>query len=367
MARQKTMTPAPAGWYPTGRKAVTGEWDAVAWTGRRRPDADGATPAPWHVKWFRFFVHPWVWLIVIGAAIVIFAGVIGDHGDKPWWWQAIVLVGFALAMSSMVAVFWPLLRFGELPRLGLTIALGLVSGAVASAVAVAIEGYLEPAVGSPMWVDLWFAGVVEETSKLAVPVLLLLFARRIFGDPRTGVLLVLLSGVVFGVWEGYTYLMNATGAHETLVMALVRPFGELTHATWPAAAAALIWLAAHRAGRFLTLAGFVGWLIAMAQHSLHDGLLARGAVTTHNTAGAENMTLEQAVSAAVILNLVALIWFLIAFAIVRVFARELVPPTAIAHNPPRWRPRLHWWGVPHRKRAASSDAAEATPQPEPVG
>ena len=30
--------------------------------------------------------------------------------------------------------------------------------------------------------------------------------------------------------------------------------------------------------------------------------------------------------------------------------RELVPPTAIAQNPPHWRPRLVLWGVPRATR-----------------
>lgn len=354
--RGPSTTPA-GGWYPTGRDATVAEWDGAAWTGRRRTDAEAGGVAPRRVRPFAVLGHLWFWLLVAGLVLVGWAGFLGQ-GASERWWQILSAVGMIAIMSSIVVLFDRVLRFGEIPRLGLVALAGLASGVVAILIAWLVEPVLEPALGVPFAVDLWLSGPVEESAKLALPFVLLVVSRRLFGDPRAGMLMVLMSGAAFGMWEGYGYATSTTGENGLVLAGLIRGLGEVTHPLWTAIAAALIWLAAHRARRIPTLAGFVGWLVAMALHSLHDGIGAFHVSGTQNTiADSGATTLTGAILIAVVLNVVTLISILITMLILRPVARELVPPTAVADNPPRWRPRIRLWGVPRRDRTTPEPAA----------
>lgn len=366
-------TPA-AGWYPFGRTGRTGEWDAITWTARTAADDRVAAPPRWHHRPFAFLGHLWFWLLVGGAVVVGVAGALGNGspGLGPWRWLA--LPGMAAVMASMVVIFRRHLRFDELPHLRTTIGLGLLAGLVGVAVAEVVEPYLEPALGIPFAADLWLSGVVEETGKLLLPFLLLAFWRARFGDPRTGVLLVLISGAVFGVAEAFTYITGATGHDSALVMSLLRPVAELTHPIWSATAAALIWLGAYRAKRLLTLTGLVGWLIAAAQHSLHDGLGSFNQHGTHNTTNAADYATAADVWRTVVLaDVMAVLFLVIAYLILRHMLREIVPPGTVAVSAPHWRPRLRPWGVPKHERAgldvgaAPGAARHGEPAPDAAG
>ncbi|WP_440710852.1 PrsW family glutamic-type intramembrane protease [Herbiconiux sp. YIM B11900] len=359
MQHSTTTDGTGAGWYATGRHDLAGEWDGAAWTGRSRAGDPAGAVAPWRVRPFAFLAHPWFWSLVVGLVLVAWAGFLGDGAGSDWW-KLVAAAGMLAILSAVILFFDRLLHFGELPRLGLIVVMGLVSGAVANLLAYAIEPVLEPALGVPFAADLWLSGPVEETSKLALPLLLLLVARRVFGDPRAGVLMVLLSSAAFGVWEGFGYVTSATGENGTVLAGLVRGVGEIPHPLWTAIAASLIWLAAHRAGRAVTLAGFVGWLIAVVFHSLHDGIGAARVSGTGNTISQTAVpTIADAIVFAALSNVVTVITIVVALLIVRHVARELVPPAAIATNPPRWRPRLKLWGVPRRARAAVAEGQVA--------
>lgn len=350
-------------WSPIGRADVVGEWDGVAWTGRSRVDpVEGAVPHR-RVVPFGFVAHLWFWLLIGGVVITAGAGFLGD-GASTAWWMILAAVGMIAILSSVVVFFDKTMRFRELRNWKLLLVLGLASGAVANLLAYLIEPILEPALGTPFAVDLWLSGPVEETAKLALPVVLLVTVRRVAGDPRAGVLVVLLSGCAFGVWEGFDYIVTATGQNGTVLAGLSRGIGEIPHPLWTAIAASLIWLAAHRSGRVLTLPGLVGWVIAMLLHSLHDGLGALNQTGTQNTISSRGMaTVDAAVVAATAVNAFTLVVIAVSVLILRHVARELVPPTAIAANPPRWRPRLKQWGLPRHGRVANPPTRHGVSRP----
>ena len=208
-----------------------------------------------------------------------------------------------------------------------------------------LEGSLEPKVFRYMLEILALAGPVEETSKLLVPVLLLAFGGALFRDPRAGLLLVLVTGAVFGIAEGSGYIAKMD-ANMALVQAIGRPLGELLHVYLTGFAAAVIWLAARRAGRVFTRAGIVAWVVVLALHSLHDvlpGLFKPGQTPDEYLASRPVSTIEalQLGVPTLILNLtVAVLLFLLQ----RHSARELTPPNAISSNAPHWRPQLKQWG-----------------------
>lgn len=158
---------------------------------------------------------------------------------------------------------------------------------------------------------------------------------------------MLISGSTFGIIEGVKYIAQ-DGENVHLVMAAIRTPSELGHPLWTGIAAALIWLAAHRAGRLLTLAGVGGWVLAMALHSIHDGI---GAWNVHGTEvpKVNFSSTTTIVSQVVGGNIVTLVWLIIGFAILRHVSRELTPPDSIATNPPRWRPQIKQWGISNKK------------------
>lgn len=189
--------------YPYGPADRTAGWDEHAWDGK--PAAAPGRPAVPESKhrFLPFLAHRWFWLMVLGQVLVVIPAYLAS-GSNSTPVAALSVVGFVVFMAGFVLLFAPHLRFGELPGLRKIILWGVVSGAVGAALAHVLEQYVMPKVFS-FRAELWFAGPVEETSKLVVPVLLLAFGAAMFKDPRTGFLLTLVSGATFGAWEGKFY------------------------------------------------------------------------------------------------------------------------------------------------------------------
>lgn len=341
-----------SGWYPYGEAGRIAEWDGHAWTGATRDDAEVTEPAPPKRHLFAFLTHPWFSLLVLGSSVVLLGAVLGhevraDH----WWWLLVVGVGMAVALFGFVLIWEPHLRFTALGDVPATITAGVVSGAVGVGLAYVIETGLHSRFGVGGGTELWLAGVIEESCKLLIPVVLWVVFGTRFRDPRTGFLLGAVSGATFGVAEGVEYV-SRDGVNAHLVMAVIRPLAEVGHPLWTGFGAALIWFAAYRAGRLITFAGFVGWVLAMAAHSVHDGLLAlpgrhESDVTNFDTA-------ESIVESVVVSNVISVFWIVVGLLMCRHILRETVPPSAIATNPAHWRPRLVQWGIPKHHRTAAA-------------
>lgn len=357
MVNRDTATTVPealtprlvAGWYRFGRSGEVAEWDGQIWTGATRNDPSAETLPVGRRRRLAFLTHSWFSLFVLGWLVTLGGASLGtvaraDH----WWWLAVVAVGLAVSLYGFLLIFEPHFHFSQLTDLRMIVIAGVTSGVVASGIAIAVEGPLAERFHESFALELWLSGVVEETSKLFVPVLLWLFIASRFRDPRAGLLTVLISGSTFGVIEGVKYIAR-DGEHVHLVMAAIRTPTELGHPLWTGTAAALIWLAASRAGRLVTLAGFGGWVLAMALHSVHDGL---GSWTVH---GAGEPTVAFSTTSTIVSqvaggNLMTLAWIVASFLILRHVGRELTPPDAVTANPGRWRPEIRQWGIPKVKR-----------------
>lgn len=344
------------GWYPYGVAGRVGEWDGQAWSSRSREDSAVGTPPAWHRRILGFLGRAWFWLFVAGYVVTMALGLAAGNDAKSAGWFVILTLTSGLVMAAVVLLFEPHARFAELGALRVVVVWGLISGAVALGVVKIIEGWLEPRLGLSLAADLWVSGPIEETGKLLVPVLLWVFGKGVFRDPRAGFLLALISGAVFGAVEAGQYSAIA-GDHAPAMMTLSRPIADVTHSIWTAIAATMIWLAAHRASRLITVAGFLGWVMAVLLHSVHDGLGAFGRSGDRDTLTADLTfdTLAQAYREGLVLFVFSLVYAVISFLVLRHFAaRELTPPTAIDSNPPHWRPRLATWGVPKDQRAKAA-------------
>lgn len=337
------------GWYPYGVAAQQAQWDGRVWTSQVRPDPTVAAPPPWHRNPLRFLGHLWFWVFLgFWAATALLGLAVNSINHSGLAWAAVFALLVFGACFGFTLIYWPHMQFRQLPDLRNVLVWGLVSGVVAITVAISIEGYLEPDLKVPFAADLWLSGVIEETSKLLVPVLLWIFAKGIFRDPRVGFLLVLVSGSVFGGVEGAQYILG-TGENAAPAMALGRPIAEVTHPIWTSIAATMIWFAAARLGRLVTWVGFVGWAMAAGLHSMHDGLGSFSQSGSKNTiaSGLDFATVGDALREGAGLVAISVVFLIMSFYVLKYFAaRELVPPTAIETNPPHWRPRMVHWAMP---------------------
>ena len=360
----RTLGPEPAnppGWYPFGVARTKARWDAQAWTGESADDPGVVAPAKWHHQLLPFLRHQWFWWIVGGWALTL-ALTAAQRPTGTHVFGQFAAVGIALMMVGVVLLIDRHLHFRQLRNLWLLIGCGVVSGVVAVVIASRIEGLLETRYLTYAIEMFGLAGPIEETAKLLVPVLLLAFGGARFRDPRAGLLMVLVSGAVFGLAEGRGYIVGsiAEGAYYPIVMGVGRPLAELMHPLLTGFAAAVIWLAARRAGRVITLAGVGAWLIAVVVHSVHDvSLVAYRPKTTlkEEFASSIPLTVTEALLLGVGTAFLALVWAILLLLLQRHSARELAPPDAIAANSPHWRPQLKQWGRPRAERPPADDSA----------
>ncbi len=342
------------GWYPFGTEGAAAKWDGHAWTGQKKSDPDVEAPPKWHHHPFAFLGHRWFWFMVVGNLLVVGAAFVVMGTKRAWPGWGLVVAAMVVFMAGVVYLLDRHEHFAQVEGRRVLMWWGLGSGLVAVSVASFLEGGLEPRLKLPVGFDLWFAGPIEETCKLAVPFLLLVFGGRMFKDPRAGFMMVMFSGIVFGAVEAAEYTADPQ-QWLPLTMALERPVGELLHPFLTAFAAAVIWLAAWRAGKAFTAVGVGAWVVAMAIHSIHDGALS-GVVHGSQLTQQAIPNVGEALASGAVAFLFGLVWSVIIFLLLRHAARELVPPDAVGTNAPHWRPTLKQWGV-HKEHAAPVDAS----------
>lgn len=219
---------------------------------------------------------------------------------------------------------------------------GIMAGTAAFVISLLVELAVDLSVDSPAVLLGLQAGLIEETSKLLFPVLMLRLGTSQFGSPRLGVLLVAATGATFGAAEATLYLANASA--EELWTLAPRTLGEMSHVLWTATAAAVVWLAAWRRKKVITLAGLIGWGLAVAMHACNDAVFVQ--LSRVGTEGSGFTTFDLMAQLAIVggwialIGLVVVVWFLLS----RIAIRELVPPSLIEVSSRGWRPRLRSWG-----------------------
>lgn len=360
------------GWYPFGRQSRVAEWDGEKWTGTTAPD-DSVTELPkWHRRPFAFLAHRWWWVFLVGWAVVLASGWWADSTDvgpkhsgmmaglgyvwsHPWSYPA--AVGFAISAVGFIML---LTRRIPLPAAVVSwqvIGWGIVGGVVSMFAAMLVETAAKDAGLSSSGL-LWLSGPIEESAKLLVPALLWLAVAGRLRQPLVGFWLVVIGASVFGLLEGVTYLSDPKHGMG-LVMGAARTPAELLHPIATGLAAAVIWLAAARAGRLWTWAGLAGWVVAMVVHAVHNGIATLG----HDSGeGGADLTGRYGILAAAVVNVIAaVVLSYIAFLLMRPAARELVSPSQVPANAPRWRPHLAAWGLGrgHGTSAASTPAPDS--------
>lgn len=319
------LSPAP-GWYPVPNRkgdAVDRQWDGDVWTEATRDAAPTATLADYRRDLVRFLQFPgWLLLLVIvGGSVGALLLVRIDDGRKlaegvQWLAVPLAFAATASVMASFLLFLDHRLRFGQVvQRWAPIVGWGVLSGAVAIVVAVGLEELIPRAFDSSLTKDrAWYflPGPAEEFAKVLVPVILWFTGR--YRLPRQGFLLVILSAMTFGVFEGSEY------AAEPASFQVSRPVAELMHPMFIGFAAAYAWRAAWGRRSWFTRTGVLSVLAAMLLHSLNDGLI-----------GLDTKALG-------ITTFITPLVILIAYLAMKHAARQMVPPDNVERVSPRWRP-----------------------------
>jgi hypothetical protein len=334
----------PAGWYCFSTQARLAEWDGTAWTG----STHGSWAGPWlpgPPAAFAFLRLPWLRWMVLGQALVILPAILsGSTGSALWSWLSVI--GYAAFMTGAVLLMARFLDLDSMEGRRSLTWIGIGSGVVAFAIGFGLEVLSSHLAG---WATtLWLTGPIEEGGKLFVPLLLLAFGAPRFKVPRIGLYIVLVSGATVGVLEGVEYESRPEFPWAHLEMALLRPSAELLHVFITGFAAAVIWLAAWRRGRVVTVAGVVAFLIAAGIHSFHDGIVTFFNVNPRSFNSTLAQSLHDALDRGLSGGLFALGIAALCFLLARHGARELTPPGDIVRCPPPWRPQLKTWGCDPR-------------------
>jgi len=224
----------------------------------------------------RVLRRSWLWVLVVGLGA--FFGLValvtgGNHGLIG----ATIVVGSAVVPVAMVAYIGSYERRLDAGRHRLippgSIVWSFLGG---GAIGVIAAGLVEFVVLRQLSIPQLFAvGLIEETAKLIVPVVIFLGGR--YRSEADGLLFGIASGMGFAMLETIGYGLTAftqsggdvnTLTQTLLVRGLLSPAG---HAAWTGMVCAVLWRQRDRAGRpVFNLAVAAAFIAAIVLHALWD-------------------------------------------------------------------------------------------------
>lgn len=222
----------------------------------------------------RSIAQRWAWLIVlvggIAAYLVILRTLVATQ--NPLYVPSLLLLGSAVVPAS-VLVYAASGRQQAPVGAGLIAAVAGIGGVFGTVAAGRLEYDTLQRLGA---VPMIMVGLIEESAKLVVPIVIFIFARRLRA-PAAGVVIGVASGMGFATLEtmgyGFAALLQTRSIAELdetlLLRGLLSPAG---HVAWTGITAAALWRIPNvsRKGRavLLFLAAFLG---SVALHALWDG------------------------------------------------------------------------------------------------
>jgi RsiW-degrading membrane proteinase PrsW (M82 family) len=223
----------------------------------------------------RVEVPGWAWLPVLGVGLVLFLVVertlVATH--NPNFVPSTILLGALLAPVTFVTYVCGRTATWDVPTPVLGLA-ALVGGVIGTVVAGTLEYDTLRDLGT---VPTLLVGLIEESAKLAVPLVLLLVTR--YRSQADGLVVGVTVGAAFAALEtmgyGFVTLLRSrgdVGALEDLLLlrGLLSPAG---HMAWTGLACAAMYRAWSARGRDGTLRTFaLTFLGVVVLHGLWDGL-----------------------------------------------------------------------------------------------
>lgn len=217
----------------------------------------------------------WAWLLVlvggIAAYLIILRTLVATQ--NPLYVPSLLLLGSAVVPASVLVHAASGRRRGPVGA-GLVAAVAGIGGVFGTVAAGTLEYDTLQRLGA---VPMLMVGLIEESAKLVVPLVILLVARRLRTVPAAGVVIGVASGMGFATLEtmgyGFSALLQSRSLADLdqtlLLRGLLSPAG---HVAWTGITTAALWqipTASRRGRAVLVLIGaFVGSVIL---HALWDG------------------------------------------------------------------------------------------------
>lgn len=325
----------PADWYPDPAHAQgRRRWDGQAW----REDVQAG---PEHGRGHHFrgrFWGRWILAALAGALLLLLMAT----GYRATGSKALLAVTSAAAMACFVLAFLMFVGRQQAWRQVVSVrqvaAVLVAGGGAAIVVAGNVNDLLIRTIGLD-W-SLVTVGLVEEATKLAVP--LLLFAMARYRNPRAGIAIGLASAGGFAIAEAALYAVTypSGGAPNPCTGATVPPPGisgtigeqvsrillvEPLHLLWTGMAVAVVWRLWHVYGGVRWTPAVIGaLLLPVVLHSANDSS-ARLACDGHAGTAARSLW-------------VALIP-IVSYVVFRALARLSTPPLMVEQVSRGWRPK----------------------------
>jgi protease PrsW len=216
----------------------------------------------------------WAWLGVLVGGIVLFEIVrrVLIHTQNPNLLPSLILLGASVAPAAFVT-------FVLSRRLPYDIGAGAIAAVafLGGLIGVVTAGLLEFDTLHDLGVlPMVAVGLIEESAKLIVPVLLLVILRR-YRRPADGLLVGVAAGAGFAALEtmGYAFVTlissqgNVAAVQDILLLrGLLSP---AAHMAWTGLTATALWYAANHAWKGAAVLRFVVvFLVAVALHTIWD-------------------------------------------------------------------------------------------------
>lgn len=320
MQKAKENSPQQAYYtVPTSKdNEIDRYWDGLAWTDKTKPTSNFKGFGIYKRHWLFFFKWPW-WVLII----ILFASnfvnnylyKLHPHATLPvgiqWFMPLIELIGAAIPLYAFYVFLNNRLRFKQLSEITKLIIWGIIAGAIAIGLAYVMQKGLLHFIPKKYNIDFWWiAGPTEELAKIAIPFALWYFG--LFRVPRQGLLLVLITATTFGIIEALQHSLDlsyAGGGGRVNA-------SEVLHPLFSCFIAAVAWQTAWKKSNLLSVTAIVAFITASILHGLID----------------EGFGLK--IFAIPAFSVIA------AYLLLKLAARELVPPNMISKVSPWWRPYI---------------------------
>jgi RsiW-degrading membrane proteinase PrsW (M82 family) len=216
--------------------------------------------------------HAWIAVLVVGAALFVAVERTLVSTQNPNFVPSAILLGAAIVPAAFLAfVYGRRLAYNVTP--GVVLGAAFFGGVIGTLVAGTLEFDAQRDLGVLPMVGV---GLIEETSKLLIPLAVLIVSRR----ARThadGLLIGVAAGAGFAALEtmgyAFTTLLQSQGSITAtvdvlLVRGIMSPAG---HMAWTGIAAAALFGAAATGWTGRRIAGVIGaFVLAVALHTLWD-------------------------------------------------------------------------------------------------
>ncbi|HEY0811957.1 MAG TPA: PrsW family glutamic-type intramembrane protease [Pseudonocardia sp.] len=216
--------------------------------------------------------HAWILVLVVGTALFIAVERTLVATGNPNFVPSAILVGAAIVPAAFLTFVYGR-RLAYDVGLPVVATAAFLGGVIGTVVAGTLEYDAQRDLG---FLPMLGVGVIEETSKLLIPIVVLIFFRK-YRTRADGLLIGVAAGAGFAALEtmgyGFVTLLESRGSiTETVDVLLLRGImSPAGHMAWTGIAATALYGAAESGWEGRRIRGFLGaFILAVALHTAWD-------------------------------------------------------------------------------------------------